>query len=117
MTEAQEVHSIHVNQTSIIIPDLATIQSLLSAVISSQTALRGLIQQQGANMAEDYTALNAALSGLQAEVGTIGTQMDTLLADLNAALATGNQPVIDAATAAIQAQVNALKAAATRDMP
>jgi hypothetical protein len=92
----QLLNTIHLNQTQKIIPALT---------------------QLGTNMAEDFTALNAALSGLQAEVGTIGTQMDTLLADLSAAHATGNQPAIDAATAAIQAQIDALKAAATRDMP
>ena len=38
-------------------------------------------------------------------------------ADLNAALAANNPAAIAAATAAIQAQVDALKAAGLRDMP
>jgi hypothetical protein len=109
----QQVYSllqtVHANQR-IIFSGLGTIQGQLSL-------LRFTITQQGTAMAEDFTNLNAAVSNLQTEVGAIGTQMDTLLADLNAALAGGNQPAIDAATAALQTQINALKAIQTRDMP
>ncbi len=70
-------------------------------------------------MAEDFTANTQALVDLQAEVASLGMEMDTLLADLLAAQAGGpsNQPAIDAATAAIKAQIDALKAVGTRDMP
>jgi hypothetical protein len=98
--------------------------SILDAIYSGVTALQREVDQVSLTqqrmvmtMAEDFTLLNAALSGLKDEVVAIGAEMDTLLADLKAALATGNQPAIDAATAAVQAQIDALKAAAMRDMP
>ncbi len=69
------------------------------------------------SMMSDLTGLNAAIASLQTEVGAIGTQMDTLLADLKAAHASGDQAAIDAATVAVQAQVDALKTIATRDAP
>ena len=65
----------------------------------------------------DLSGLNAAIDALKAEVGDIGTQMDKLIADLNAAHNSGDQSAIDAATAAVQSQVDALKAIATRDTP
>lgn len=65
----------------------------------------------------DVTNLNAAIDALKAEVGDIGTRMDKLFSDLQAALAGGNQAAIDAATAAINDQVQALKDIATRDTP
>jgi Na+/phosphate symporter len=68
-------------------------------------------------MAEDFTALDQAVSDLKDEVMAIGDQMDKLFADLNAALGSGNQAAVDDATAKIQAQIDALKAAASRDMP
>ena len=68
-------------------------------------------------MAEDFTTFNAAVADLKSEVADIGTQMDALFADLTAALGSGNQAAVDAATAAIQQQIDALKAAAARDMP
>jgi hypothetical protein len=61
--------------------------------------------------------LNTAVAALQTEVGTIGTDMDAQLAALTAALPPSNDPAILAATTSIQASINALKAAATRDMP
>lgn len=63
----------------------------------------------------DVTNLNAAVEALKAEVADIGTRMDKLFADLQAALGSGNQPAIDAATAAINDQIAALKAIADRD--
>jgi uncharacterized coiled-coil protein SlyX len=63
----------------------------------------------------DLSHLNAALTDLQTEVAAIGTQMDTLFADLKAALAGGDQAAIDAATSSIEAQVQALKDIGTRD--
>ncbi len=63
----------------------------------------------------DLSHLNQALTDLQTEVAAIGTQMDTLFADLKAAMAGGDQPAIDAATSAIEAQVQALKDIGTRD--
>lgn len=65
----------------------------------------------------DVTNLNAAIEALKAEVGDIGTRMDKLFADLQAAIASGNQAAIDAATSAINEQVAALKAIADRDTP
>jgi hypothetical protein len=41
--------------------------------------------------------------------------MDTLFADLKAAMAGGDQAAIDAATAALQAQTQALRDIGTRD--
>jgi uncharacterized coiled-coil protein SlyX len=61
--------------------------------------------------------LNAAIAALQTEVTAIGTQMDTLLADLNAALAANNTAGIEAAVTALSQQTAALAAAGTRDMP
>lgn len=63
----------------------------------------------------DVTNLNAAIEALKAEVGDIGTRMDKLFADLQAAMGSGNQAAIDAATTAINDQVAALKAIADRD--
>lgn len=64
--------------------------------------------------------LNTAVVDLQTEVGQIGTDMDTQFAALNAAIAAqgvSNDPAIIAATASIRASVDALKSAASRDMP
>ena len=68
-------------------------------------------------MAEDFTALNQSIADLKTEVGAIGTEMDTLFAQLMAAVQTGNQPAIDAAKAAIDEQIQALKDVGTRDQP
>jgi len=68
-------------------------------------------------MAEDFTMLTQAIEDLKAEVMAIGTEMDTLFADLMAALGSGNQQAVDDAVAAVRAQIDALKAAGTRDMP
>ena len=91
-----QLATLHANQIQFIIPKLNAL---------------------GVQMAEDFTSLNTALADLQTEVGAIATQLDTLLADLLAAQSTGNQPAIDAATAAIHAQIAALQAAGTRDTP
>lgn len=60
--------------------------------------------------------LNTAIADLKTEVGEIGTRMDTLMANLTAAQAGGDDAAIQAATAAIQQSVNDLKtvAATTR---
>ncbi len=70
-------------------------------------------------MAEDFTAEMQALADLKAQVATSVAEMDTLFADLEAALAggPGNQPAIDAATMAIRAEIDNLKAASAHDMP
>ena len=68
-------------------------------------------------MAEDFTAFTQAVADLKGEILVIVNNMDALLADLKTASPPGNQPAVDAATAAIEAQVQALQAAATRDMP
>lgn len=66
-------------------------------------------------MAEDFTALQAALDALKAEVAAAVTNMDKLFADLTSALGSGNQAAVDDATAAVQAQIDALKAAVVAD--
>lgn len=65
----------------------------------------------------DLSKLNQALADLQAEVGDIGTKMDALFKAWQDAHAAGDQGAIDAAAAAIQEQVAALKAVADRDTP
>lgn len=119
-TNAEQLATIHANQTSIIIPQLTQIRLSLSGLSSLTTAVVALssaIKQQGVTMAEDFTELKQAISDLKSEVGTIATEMDQLLADLNNAMSSGNQPMIDAATAELRAQIQALKDTATRDMP
>ncbi len=68
-------------------------------------------------MAEDFTSLTTALADLKAEVAASVANMDTLFADLTAALGSGNQAAVDAATAAVQTEIDNLKAAVTRDPP
>jgi uncharacterized coiled-coil protein SlyX len=63
----------------------------------------------------DFTALNQAVTDLQTEVTAAAANMDKLFADLKAAMAVDDQPGIDAATTAIQAQIDALKASVTAD--
>jgi hypothetical protein len=89
----------------------------MRAIFDLCTAISAQLDALGVQMAEDFTAFNAAVTALQTEVAAIATQMDTLFADLTTALGSGNQPAVDAATAAMQAQITALQAAATRDMP
>jgi len=89
----------------------ADIKILLTQVASLTTRLA----QLEAKMAEDFTELSAALDELKAEVADIGVRMDKLFADLTAALGSGNQAAVDAATAAIRVEIDNLKAAATRD--
>jgi hypothetical protein len=59
----------------------------------------------------DFTALNQAVSDLMTEVAADVANMDKLFTDLQAALAApaADQATIDAATAAVQAQIQALK--------
>lgn len=73
--------------------------------------------QQGQTIMSDLTKLNAAMGDLQAEVGDIGTKMDALFKAFNDAHASGDQAAIDAAAAAIEEQVTALKAIGDRDTP
>ncbi len=61
--------------------------------------------------------LKQAVTDLQAEVTDISAEMDKLLAALNAAVGSGNDAAIQQATADLRAQIDALKAAGTRDMP
>ena len=65
----------------------------------------------------DLTGLNAALADLKAEIGDVATRMDDNFALLIAAQGSGNQAGIDAATAEVQADIDALKALVTRDTP
>lgn len=61
--------------------------------------------------------LNTAVTALQDEVGTIGADMDAQFAALQAAHDANNDTAIATATTSIQASIDALKAAAGRDMP
>ena len=65
----------------------------------------------------DMTSLNTALADLKTEVGDIGNKMDALFKAWQDAHSSGDQGAIDAAAAAIQEQVAALKAVADRDTP
>ncbi len=100
-----------------VLQQLAYIQGQLATLHANQLHQNTTLTQLGVKMADDFTANTQALADLKAEIMTLGTEMDTLLADFLAAQATGSQPAIDAATAAIQAQIAALKAIGTRDMP
>lgn len=58
----------------------------------------------------DFTGLNQAVSDLMDEVAADIANMDKLWDDYQAALAAGaDQPTIDAAAAAIEAQVQKMK--------
>jgi hypothetical protein len=63
----------------------------------------------------DFTALNQAVTDLQAEVMATIANMDKLMADLTAAQSASDQPAVDSATTALQAEINKLKAAVTTD--
>jgi hypothetical protein len=63
----------------------------------------------------DFTGLNQAETDLATAVSAVATNMDKLFAELQAAQASGDQAAVDAATAAIQTQIQALKDAVTRD--
>lgn len=63
----------------------------------------------------DFSGLNQDIADLQTEVAALGTQMDANFKALEAALAGGNQPAIDAARAQVQATIQALKDIGTRD--
>jgi hypothetical protein len=89
----------------------------LDQIAANVKTLLTNLATQGTIMAEDFTALNASLDALKVEVGDIGGKMDVLFADWQAAVGTGNQPAIDAAAAAVQAEIDNLKAIAARDMP
>jgi len=89
----------------------------LLAEAKAQTGLLQTLVNQGNRLMAAIDDLLTAVTDLKTEVAGIATQMDTLLADLNAALAGNNTTAVQQAAADIQAQVTALKDAATRDMP
>lgn len=76
-----------------------------------------MLLEQRRLIVQTSTDLTAAVAELQTEVTAIGTQMDTLLADLTAAQGANDPVAVDAAVTAIRAQVDALKAAGARDLP
>ena len=123
LTESQEVHTIHVDLTSIVIPDLGTIQSLIASVVSSQVSLRGLIQRQGSQvmaLADDVAALTTVVSNLNAAVSSFITQANANFAALQAALASSAaaaDPAVQAAVAALQTDLANIQAAETADTP
>ena len=78
--------------------------------------LNTIIADEGKDMAA-IDDLNAAVTSLTTEVGAVVTEMNTLMADLTAALAAGNSTAIETAVTNINAQVAALQAAVTADTP
>lgn len=97
--------------------EMQALQKQAAALAAAQGQLSQQLAMMEQKMADDFTALNQAVTDLQSEVGAVATQLDTLFQDLQNGMQTNNQPAIDAATAAIQAQIQALQAAANRDMP
>jgi hypothetical protein len=71
--------------------------------------------EQGQQIMSDTSGLTASLAALHDEVGAIGTQMDANFQALMTAIASGDQAAIDAAKAAIDADVQALKDIGARD--
>lgn len=63
----------------------------------------------------DTSGLSVSIAALHDEVGAIGTQMDANFKALMDAVNNGDQAAIDAAKAAIDADVQALKDIGTRD--
>lgn len=80
-------------------------------------ALRDSLAHLGATIVPAIDDLKTAVADLQAEVAQIGTDMDAQFAALQAAQTGGNDADIATATASIRASIDALKAAAARDMP
>ena len=63
----------------------------------------------------DFAQLNQTVADLQTNVTAAVANMDKLFADLQAAMQANDQPSIDAATAAIQAEIDKLKNAVAAD--
>jgi hypothetical protein len=80
-------------------------------------ALRTELLKNQEVIVSDLSGMTAALADLKNEIGNIGSRMDANFAALLAAQAAGNQPAIDAATAEIRGDIDALKAIETRDTP
>lgn len=92
---------------------LETISQRLARV---ETLLLSLTKLERKEMAA-IDDLNAAVADLKTEVAEIGTDMDAQFAALQAAQAVNDPAAIASATTAIRASIDALKAAAARDMP
>jgi hypothetical protein len=92
-----------------------TFGPVLDAALANTKAILARLGTLEKHMAEDTTLLTASLADLKAEVGLVATNMDKLFADLNAALGSGNQAAIDAATAAVRAEIDRLKAVVAAD--
>jgi hypothetical protein len=90
---------------------------VLDQALSNTKIILAKLAQMESQMAEDFTAFTQAVADLKDEVSAVATQMDTLFRDLTNALGSGNQAAVDAATQAMRDQIDALKAAAARDMP
>ncbi len=88
---------------------------VLDATLAAAKAVLQIAQTMEIKMAEDYTGLNKVLADLKTEVTEGLTHMDELFADLMNALGSGNQAAVDAATAAVQAEIDNIKAAVARD--
>jgi uncharacterized coiled-coil protein SlyX len=86
----------------------ARIEAKLDRVIANLQSFKEAVMS-------DFSRFNQALTDMQTEVAAIGTQMDALVVALNAAHSSGDQAAIDAATAALEAQTQALRDIGTRD--
>ena len=91
---------------------------------TAQTALLNQIISQGTKIMSDTTALEAALATNTAEVQAVAAQLAKLtatdadlLAQLKAAQASSDQPAIDAITAQLVANNNAMGAALPAPAP
>ncbi len=96
-------------------PVLDAVFDGIKMILENQVTILANQARLESQMADDFTALNQADDDLKAAVADAVANMDKLFADLTAALGGGNQTAIDAATAAVQAQIDKLKAATAAD--
>ena len=89
------------------------IYAKLDAIIANTTTI---ISDEDKDMAA-LDDLNAAVTALTNEVQVVVTNMNTLMTDLQAALAAANPTAIEAAVTGINNQVAALQAAVSADTP
>ena len=89
------------------------IYAKLDAIITNTATI---ISDEDKDMAA-LDDLNAAVTALTNEVQVVVTNMNTLMTDLQAALAAANPTAIEAAVTGINNQVAALQAAVSADTP
>lgn len=98
---------------AILIDTSGQVIGLLNQIIANQ---KTILSDEAKEMAA-LDDLNAAVAALTTEVGVVVTNMNTLMSDLQAALAAANPTAIEAAVTGINSQVAALEAAVTADTP